>query len=185
MAAPTHLTTVYTSSELVESAGTILFDLSSRQICLVHDRRRDRWLLPKGRRNCGESRQEAALRETREETGYRCNLLEVTLSTRAPPTVESGFTPDEPRTYTGDLEPFMVMMRQLPGERNVKIIWWYVATINGKVEESEVHDSGEMLNPVLFSFEEALQKLTYQVDREVAHKAMEIVKATYGEGPII
>jgi 8-oxo-dGTP diphosphatase len=44
------------------------------QYLLVHRPRYDDWSLPKGKLNDGESMADAALRETREETGYRCAL---------------------------------------------------------------------------------------------------------------
>lgn len=44
------------------------------QYLLVHRPRYDDWSLPKGKLDDGESLQEAAIRETHEETGYRCAL---------------------------------------------------------------------------------------------------------------
>jgi hypothetical protein len=41
MAAPINPTTLNASSEFVESAGTILIDLSTRQIHLIYDASRD------------------------------------------------------------------------------------------------------------------------------------------------
>ncbi|XHF96449.1 hypothetical protein AWENTII_000087 [Aspergillus wentii] len=78
----THLTTAaspdatfqYTSEQFVESCGAILFDLSdnnNNKVCLIHYNAKNEWMLAKGRRNCGECRQEAALREAREEQAIR------------------------------------------------------------------------------------------------------------------
>jgi 8-oxo-dGTP pyrophosphatase MutT (NUDIX family) len=78
---PNTPTTQYTSEEFVESSGAILFDLSheTKSVCLIHYTVKDEWLLAKGRRNCGESRLEAALREVEEETGYKCHVYSVTM----------------------------------------------------------------------------------------------------------
>ena len=48
-------TTQLPSSQFVESAGAVLFHLSTRQICHFPPLPNIGWLLPKGRRNCGKS----------------------------------------------------------------------------------------------------------------------------------
>ncbi len=125
-------TTQYSSSELVESAGAILFHQSTKRVCLLHLIFSGEYLFAKGRRNCGESRLAAALREVREETGYSCRALPVIMSTRAPPQVETEqHSPDSPRMYSNLTEPFALQIRQLgEEERNIKLIWWYVAAVN-------------------------------------------------------
>jgi 8-oxo-dGTP diphosphatase len=44
------------------------------QVLLVHRPRYDDWSFPKGKANEGESDEECALREVREETGLECKL---------------------------------------------------------------------------------------------------------------
>jgi len=56
----------------VTAAGGIVVD--SRERCLMI-RRNDRWDLPKGHREEGETLEECALRETEEETGIRAEEL--------------------------------------------------------------------------------------------------------------
>jgi len=63
MAASNYTQTTHPSTTFVESAGGILFDPTTREICLLHHRARAQRLLPKGRRNVGESRARAAVRE--------------------------------------------------------------------------------------------------------------------------
>ena len=52
------------------------------EILLVHRRRYDDWSLPKGKPEAGESLEQAALREVREETGQDVQLLELLGETR-------------------------------------------------------------------------------------------------------
>ncbi|KAJ6149620.1 hypothetical protein N7471_000819 [Penicillium samsonianum] len=180
MATSPSTTTQYASEQFVESCGAILFNLSDSQnktVCLIHYHAKNEWLLAKGRRNCGESRHEAALREVREETGYQAHLHPVRMYTRAPPIDEQGQMPDEPRSYPDLTEPFMVTVRQLggDGESNVKIIWWYIATL----DEGGFAGSGgseEEFTPVFFSLEEAVKKLSFQNDRMVLQKAIALVE---------
>lgn len=170
----------YSSDELVESAGAIPFHLSTKRVCLLHLIYRGEYLFAKGRRNCGESRLAAALREVREETGYPCRALPVTMSTRAPPQVETEQSPDSPRTYPNLTEPFTLQIRQLSGERNIKLIWWYIAAINEDEPFSKDRPGEDEFQVALFSYEEALQKLTFQLDREILQKAIDVFEATYG-----
>ena len=167
-------TTQYSSSEFVESAGAVLFHLSTRRICLLHLKKRDEWLLAKGRRNCTESRAAAAIREVSEETGYSCRLLPVTMATRAPPIVEDVNVPDEPRIYQGAEEPFYLTSRQV-GAKNLKLIWWFIAAINEREEEKACEDG---YHRVLVGYEEALEKLTFQDDRDIVQEAIRIVNTT-------
>lgn len=180
-------TTQYSSDELVESAGAILFHQSTKRVCLLHFIPRGEYFFAKGRRNCGESRLAAALREVREETGYPCRALPVTMSTRAPPppqdeTTEQHSPPDLPRTYPHLTEPFTLQIRQLGGERNIKLIWWYIVVVNEDEPfptEDRPGEEKENFQVALFSYEEALQKLTFQLDREILQKAIDLVEATY------
>ncbi|KAJ5415512.1 hypothetical protein N7465_004207 [Penicillium sp. CMV-2018d] len=179
MATSPNATTQYTSEQFVESCGAIVFDLtnpSKKTVCLIYYRAKNEWMIAKGRRNCGESRHEAALREAREETGYKAHLHPVTMNTRAPPVDEQGHMPDTPRSYADLTEPFMVTMRQLGGEKgnDVKIIWWYIAALDeGVVAGSK--EGEEEFTPKFFPLEEALQKLSFQNDRNVLEKAISLV----------
>ncbi|KAK5137498.1 hypothetical protein LTR08_008476 [Meristemomyces frigidus] len=152
MAVSTFQTEQYTSAHFVESAGVVLLETRTRKVCLVHYKAKDEWLLPKGRRNVCESRQSAALREAKEETGYTCAMLAVEMVTRAPPPGED--VDDIAYHHGTELagEPFMVTMRHLH-KRHVKVIWWYVAAIDMAVRKG---DGEALFEPGLFSFEEAL-----------------------------
>ncbi|MCJ1383516.1 hypothetical protein MMC17_006630 [Xylographa soralifera] len=162
------------SEDFVESAGAIIFHLSKKQICLIRLKSRDEWLLAKGRRNCGESLSEAAVREAHEETGYSCTLLPVTMPTRAPSAVETGFVLDTACIYEGVNEPIAITIRELSGGQNIKIISWYVAAIDEQNGE-EIGFGEDQFEVGFFDYEKVLKKLTFQADRDVVQRAMDIV----------
>ncbi|KAM0799126.1 hypothetical protein BDR22DRAFT_881368 [Usnea florida] len=160
MAASRFPTSQHTSEQLVKSAGAIVFRLSTQEVCLVHLLPSDEHVLAKGRRNVGESRAEAALREVREETGYYCRLLPVTFKSRAPPVIETEPFGDVLRTHPNITDPFSLQIRHLGPKCDIKLIWWKHTTQS-------------------YGYEEAMQKLTFQLDREMLQRAIDTVKATY------
>jgi 8-oxo-dGTP pyrophosphatase MutT (NUDIX family) len=180
MAATLLESTQLTPSAFVESVGAIPFRLSTREICVLHHRQRNQYLLAKGRRNVGEHRQQTALREVREETGVRCRLLPVDMFTRAPPTVEEKGQADEwgPRLYKGVCEPFTLQMRRVR-DGSVKLIWWYVAAVEeGEAVEQDAEDQ-ERYTVEFYSYADVLEKLTFQNDRDLVKMAIDLVTTTY------
>lgn len=65
------------SPEIVRAAGGIVVRASTTggwEVALIHRPLHRDWSLPKGKLEPGESAQECALREVREETGWTCTL---------------------------------------------------------------------------------------------------------------
>ncbi|KAH7414109.1 hypothetical protein DE146DRAFT_627181 [Phaeosphaeria sp. MPI-PUGE-AT-0046c] len=169
----------FTASELVESCGAILFDLSNpgfRRVCLEKIVHTNEYVLPKGRRNIHESRKDAARREVFEETGYRCDMLPVCMSVRATAVDDEPDVDDEARKHENLVEPFMCTLRDLPNNAGAKLIWWYIAVvsdINGERGPGENAYTADF-----FGCDEAVTKLHFESDREVLRLAIEIVDTT-------
>lgn len=69
MAAANTPTDVLMSNEFVICAGCILLRRwPTLQVCILYQAKEDRYILPKGRKDRGESLEETALRETYEGT---------------------------------------------------------------------------------------------------------------------
>lgn len=181
MAYSRFLTTQHSSSQFVESAGAVLFRLSTQDICLLHLLPRDEYVLAKGRCNHGESRQQTALREVREETNYPCRILPVTMASRAPPAVEMGPSPDVARVYEDSTEPFSLQIRQLDTEGNVKLIWWFIAAVEENEIAKEERPGEERFEVKWHAYEDAVSILTFQGDRDLVSQAIRMVRATYGQ----
>ena len=170
----------YTSEAFVESVGAVLFRLSRREVCVLHLLSRDEYVLAKGRRNCGESRKDTAFRELMEETGFSCRLLHLNMSTRAPPAVETEQLGDEARFYTGICEPFNLQLRRL-GEGDVKLIWWYIAAVDEDQPFNEDLQERQRFAVEFYSYTDVLEKLTFQTDRDMVRRAIDIVTNTYND----
>lgn len=59
---------------MTQKAGCILMNLKTEEIALVY--RKEEYSFPKGHLERGETLEECAIRETKEETGYNCHIIE-------------------------------------------------------------------------------------------------------------
>ncbi|KAL8644384.1 MAG: hypothetical protein Q9210_007283 [Variospora velana] len=168
----------YASEAFVESVGAVLFRLSTQEVCVLHLPERDGYVLAKGRRNCGESRQKTAVREVMEESGFPCRLLHLNMFTRAPPAIEEEQLGDKARFYTGICEPFNLQIRRL-GQGDVKLIRWYIAAINEDKPFRKDLQEKERFAVEFYSFTDALEKLTFQMGRDMVERAINIVSTTF------
>lgn len=93
---------------LVRTAGGLV--IRDGNVLLVHRPKYDDWTFPKGKADDGESDEDCALREVREETGLHCRLEDELASTEyvdsrgrpkrvrwwlMAPTADDGFTPND------------------------------------------------------------------------------------------
>jgi 8-oxo-dGTP pyrophosphatase MutT (NUDIX family) len=183
-------TTNYTSGNFVLCGGCVLFRRvraapSELQVCLLQVGQE--WLLAKRRKDRGEDIVGAALRETTEETGYPCMLLPVNMHTRAPAPGADVVDTLGGVLVSDCVELFMITIRA-KAENDIKLIAWYIA----EVDESGVRDGegevkkieGTMMPSETYYVSEfmmvdtALSCLTFETDREVLAKAVELVEAT-------
>jgi ADP-ribose pyrophosphatase YjhB (NUDIX family) len=121
------------------SAGGVVLDEQGRVLLIRTRDLRDRevWTLPKGALAPGETSADAALREVREETGYRCELVrELTVVT---------------------------YWFQRDGRRVKKTVRWYLMRPLEKIGE---HDH-EVDEARWVEREEALARLRYESDRRL------------------
>ncbi|KAK7457041.1 hypothetical protein VKT23_010344 [Stygiomarasmius scandens] len=170
----------YLAGEFVISAGSVLFrkapeDPNKLQICLIFQRAKQEWLLPKGRKDCGEPVELTATRETYEETGYPCELMPCFMPTRAP---EVGINVKDAYRETRCTEPITIMVRN-QGEKGVKMTWWYISTIKGDGQKVEGTQMGsENFASEFIDADEAVKRLTFKGDQAVAAQALAIVRRT-------
>ncbi|KAG6333471.1 hypothetical protein ID866_5620 [Astraeus odoratus] len=180
LARPNH-SVVHFSEAFVICAGSVLFrkDAEERwQMCVLHHRTDHVFVLPKGRKDRGETAEEAAVRETYEETGYPCKLLPCNMTTRAPPPHVN--MRDEPYIAQDAAEPFAVTLRELKGN-GTKIIWWYLTVATGE-KETETQTESENFFSEFVPVEDAIRQLTFSDDKDVARRARDLVVSDYTAG---
>lgn len=99
------------------------------------------------------------------------------MSTRAPVASSDADVKDEARTYPDLTEPFMFTTRPIDGGASVKIIWWFIAVLDG--EKGVERGPGEKAFEAEFwDCEEAVGKLTFEGDREVLERAIGLIGGT-------
>jgi len=121
------------------SAGGVVVDAGGRVLLIrARDlRNRSVWTLPKGAPAAGESIVDTAMREVREETGYRCEVVR-------------------------ELEPVTYWF-QRNGRRVKKTVRWYLMRPLEKIGEHD-HEVDEVS---WVEREEALARVRYESDRRL------------------
>lgn len=145
------------STQAERTAGGVLWRAAGTtknevEICLIATRGGTRWQLPKGHINQGESDSDAALRETREETGC----------TGAPEADLSEIV-------------FWFFAGSGPSRRRVRksVHFFLLRYVEGDTKD---HDA-EVDEARWFSAEEAVRRLTFESEREVLARALGKLKS--------
>ena len=153
------------AGSFVISCGAVTIDLKHQKVLTVHKRGTKRHVLPKGRKNIGESLEDAAIREVYEESGYQCHLVSHGLPTRA----------TTPSARTSHREPIAVQQRLvLVGEqKHRKLIFWYLGEGDSTAEwVPDTQDKGEDFETEWLPFDEAQAILFFDDDKEILEQAL-------------
>jgi 8-oxo-dGTP pyrophosphatase MutT (NUDIX family) len=174
------------SENFVISCGTVTLDLQARKVLLILWCETGEYMLPKGRKNIKEALEATAIRETFEETGYRCELLPHTFPVLATPPMaggtegerEGGKDEGEGEGEGTSTEPFAVQQRVTEGGV-LKIIYWYLAQEDSTALKTEgTQMAGEEFDSLWVEEGDVVRTLTFDADRKVVGRAMEGVWAT-------
>ncbi|KAJ4151193.1 hypothetical protein LMH87_011907 [Akanthomyces muscarius] len=171
---------LFFSDGFVISCGTVTVDLATSNILLIRSRGTGECCLPKGRKDIGESLQDAALRETWEETGVRAHLLPVPITTRATvpaaaaaAAAAAGVAPAATAFVT---EPLAVAQRVTNGV--LKVIVWFVASADSTAtRDNGTQQEGEDFDALWVGWDEVRSMLTFEDDGRIAEAALVAAKA--------
>ncbi|WEW61330.1 hypothetical protein PRK78_006820 [Emydomyces testavorans] len=163
------------SHSFVISCGTISVDLAHNKVLLIYFRTAGEYLLPKGRKNIGETLEQAALRETFEETGHQVELLSLAIQTLA--TVGDSASPaeDDKEKDRPVTEPVAVTQR-VTKEGVLKIIFWFAASGDSTERPKEgTQQEDEQFDAVWVPCCDVLGTLSFDDDRQIAEKVLQHV----------
>lgn len=161
------------SDSLVISCGTITLDPAQARMLHVCWKRNGEVFLPKGRKNIGETLEDAAVRETYEETGVQVRLLPLEIPTLVTPGAAAKL---DSRLNT---EPVAFSQRTV-GHSIIKLIFWFCAHGDSTAaHEIGTQEEGEDLDPVWVNIENAVQTITFQDDKEVAGRVIQLYDLSF------
>ena len=151
------------SDNFVLSSGTVPIDIFKGLVLLLFFRPKGEYMLPKGRKNVGETLEAAAVRETMEESGFECRLFKHQLPTKAEQLKDSQHT-----------EPIAVQQRMNQGVR--KIIFWYISEVDSSaLQVPDTQEEGEDFDVEWVRMEDAPSKCSFVEDGKIVEKALEAV----------
>ncbi|KAK1770235.1 hypothetical protein QBC33DRAFT_421216, partial [Phialemonium atrogriseum] len=136
--APLTIPSLLPSTDFYLASGTVTVDRLLRKVLIIRERGTSAYQLPRGRKDWSEALEATAARETFEETGVRCALLPVPLSTRATP--PSGRQHAQPPPGSGGdvrlTEPFALMQHQQPCGA-LSVVLWFVGEADSAAPAAE------------------------------------------------
>ncbi len=138
------------------SAGGIVFNNKGQVLVTQHSQNKH-WSFPKGLIDPGQTPEQAALREVREEGGVEAEIIAKVGYSKYVYTLNGPASPDEPGASRG-------------GEKIFKIVTYFLMKyVSGDIADHdwEVSDIG------WYEPEDALKKLTFSHDKELLKKALE------------
>lgn len=169
------------AGHFVISSGSTLFrreaGTGELQLCILHQPRKQKYILPKGRKDYGETIEDACLRETYEETGFPCEFVPLRMATRA--TQPGDLTGhDASVVRDGMTEPVGVTVMDR-GAKGGKLILWYVTRLkDGAVKVDGTQMASENYESQFIEARRAISLLTLPQHRDLAQQALELVLST-------
>ncbi|KAJ7161055.1 NUDIX hydrolase domain-like protein [Mycena filopes] len=162
-------------------AGMVVIQPATNKIVLVYETKKKYWFLPKGRKDVGESLEQAALREAYEESGYRVEFLPLHTQSQAP------LSPNTPHRAP-NCEPIYIHTTYYPERLRPNSVrppgeyltFWYV----GQIPADAVREVGTgMPDEVnyeshLVSIEDAMKHLERSSEAYVVQYAWETFQHT-------
>jgi 8-oxo-dGTP pyrophosphatase MutT (NUDIX family) len=183
------------STDFYLAAGTVTVDPKQRKVLIVHDLETNKYQLPRGRKDWGESLTETAIRETFEETGIRPSLVEVPLSTRAT-APEAAFTDpghryhdavktakwhgEGPLLFPGTArlseEPF-AMMQHYQAFGQLAVVMFFVGMADSREEkEANTQMADEKFESLWVGFDDAAGYMEDEAYAQVIRCVLELVE---------
>ncbi|KAH7101710.1 hypothetical protein BKA62DRAFT_173852 [Auriculariales sp. MPI-PUGE-AT-0066] len=170
LSTPSTARILWSAGDFALGAGAVIIQPSTSRVCILEDmpHKAGRYFLPRGRKDVGETLEQAVLREVFEESGFRATFLPA-LYPQLQPRTHGQRTLLKSTADCMTTEPFYIMQTALEhGPRASSdpdgweyIVFWYLCQIP---EDAQREANTGMANELgfvsrLLSFDEALEKM--------------------------
>ncbi|MDD5832061.1 MAG: NUDIX hydrolase [Clostridiales bacterium] len=140
--------------EAVSCGGVVIYRSKVLLLYKNYKSRYEGWVLPKGTVEKGESHEETALREVREESGAEADIVE--------------FIGSNSYSFT------------VPEDRVEKEVYWYL--MKGRSYYSKPQAEEYFRDSGFYKYHEAIHLLKFDNEREILEKAYEVFRQRRREG---
>lgn len=150
------------SDTFVLGSGTVSIDPSKKLVLLLLYRPKAAFLLPKSQKHTDEALEAAAMRATKEKTGYECHLLKHKYPTQ-------GANPGCSLQYTA---PIAIQQKLRQGIR--RLVFWYVAQVNSSDTcISDTQEGGEDFVVCWVGINIASAMMAFEEERKIVASAVD------------
>jgi len=175
---------IWFASDFMVGAGMVIFQAGTGRVVLLQNADNGRWFLPKGRKDVGESLEQAVLREAYEESGFRVELLPLFTPMNQPGVPGSAHT----KYHLPNTEPIFISTSYWPPRKRAAaraadkggeyLIYWFVGqiaedakpTMNTQMEDEESYITHIMdIEDALRVLEEAGATITHHIVATASH----------------
>lgn len=169
---------VFAQPDFLLGAGMIILEHNTWKVVVIQEH--NYWFFPKGRKDVGESLEEAALREAYEESGYRASFFPLYTRTRQPSAPEGQLSRTKRNTEAIYISTYAWLARRGPVEY---FTHWYV----GLIPENAPHTMNTGMKDEkgfkthLLPLEEAYE-LVGDVEKKLLAYVRELLKYELEEG---
>lgn len=154
------------SGTFVLSSGTVSIDPVKNLVLLLFYHPKGAFLLPKGRKQTDEAFEAAAMRETKEKTGYKCHLLKHKQPTQ-------GAKPEHSLQNTA---PIAIQQKVRKGIR--RLIFWYVAQVDSSDAcTSDTKQGGEDFTVCWVGMNLASAVMAFEEEKNIVARAVDVILA--------
>ena len=120
-----------------KKAGSVLINLENKEIGLVYRAALNDYSFPKGHLEEGESLKECAVRETIEETGRNCSILDENVLDVLYYTTPRGEDVEKHMYLTKDLGPYN---EEIPEELKESLVWVKIDEVENKLSYEDLKE---------------------------------------------
>lgn len=130
----------------IKKSGCILIDFNNKKIGLVYRNKHNDYSFPKGHKEEGETLEECALRETEEETGRVCKIVN---SKELPALEYTDSAGDKTKTYFYIAKDLEQSRKKFDSSLVHELIWLPIKDVEEKLTYDNMSEFWKKIKPIV------------------------------------